>query len=432
MSSSPLDAMPPVDEIFRVPASPCPSFERLAGGGYAMAMIEDGVRIELRHLRRESRQLHAEVDVQCEWAGAKRHHKSVSCADLNLSSQTARKTLAKYCAERTNTKAEDFDWIGAIDAACLESIRAERGGSDVIVLDDAPELHERDFDVLGLQIPADAASILIAHGDSLKSMLLLLVLGTLAQRGHRVLYIDYEWTAARHAARKRRLLGAERLERLRYLRCHAPLVVEADAIRRYCDQHFIEFVGLDSVGLACDGKLADDDTAIRFHRALASLPPALCAAHVPKSSLGPDGKGDAIGPFGSVFFSNLCRASWLVKKQPGVTDNLVTIGCFPQKQNDGARNRPVGLEFNFRAEQIDLRPVDLANVDGLSDRLGLPARMKHFLIRGPRTYAEIAEELDAKVDTVIKAANRGTTFTKVLGQDGITKIALAEKQHVAS
>jgi hypothetical protein len=33
--------------------------------------------------------LHAEVG-QCEWAGASRHGKSLSCADLNLSSQTGR------------------------------------------------------------------------------------------------------------------------------------------------------------------------------------------------------------------------------------------------------------------------------------------------------------------------------------------------------
>jgi len=43
-------------------------------------------------------------------------------------------------------------------------------------------------------------------------------------------------------------------------------------IRRYCDAEQIEFIGIDSVGLACNGKLIDDDVAIRFHRALSSLP----------------------------------------------------------------------------------------------------------------------------------------------------------------
>lgn len=87
------------------------SFERLSGGGYVYALVDEAVRIELRHLRRESRQLHAEVDVQADWAGVSRHKQSLSC-DLNLSSQTARKSLAKHCAERAKTKPGDFDWMG--------------------------------------------------------------------------------------------------------------------------------------------------------------------------------------------------------------------------------------------------------------------------------------------------------------------------------
>jgi hypothetical protein len=268
--------------------------ERLPGGGYAYVFLDDGIRIEARYLRRDHSALHAEVDVQCDWAGASRHGRSLSCADLNLSSQTARKTLAKYCAERAHSRVEDFDWMGAVDSACLEVIRAERQGDDVIVLDDASDRVDRNFQVCGLTLPADAPSILIAHGDSLKSLITLLTLGTLAQQGRRTLYLDWEWTADRHKARKRRLFGPERIAGLHYLRCRAPLTVELDRIRRHCDAHAIEFLAVDSVGLACDGKLSDDDTAIRFHRALGTLPPALCAAHVPKSSLSPDAKGDAI------------------------------------------------------------------------------------------------------------------------------------------
>ncbi len=405
--------------------------QRLPGGGYAYVLVDDAVRIELRHLRRESRQVHAEVDVQCLWAGAQRHKNSLSCADLNLSSQAARKSLAKYCAERANTKPDDFDWMGVIDAACVECIQAERTGADVIILDDAPTTADCDHNVFGLMVPADAASMLIAHGDGLKSLLLLLVLGTLATMGKRVLLLDYEWTAARHAARKRRLFGPDRLEYLRYLRCHGPLVVEVDTIRRYCDAHHIDFIGVDSVGLAADGKLADDDTAIRFHRALGGLPPSISAAHVPKSSIGPDGKGEAIGPFGIVFFSNLCRKSWLVKKQPGAVDNVVTVGLFPQKQNDGDRQRPVGLEFTFDVETILVKPVNLADVDGLADRLPLSARMTHLLKRGPLTYIEIAEQLNAKLDSVIRAVTRGDGihFTKIVSvPDNVTRIALVERQ----
>ena len=107
---------------------------------------------------------------------------------------------------------------------------------------------------------------------------------------------------------------------------------------------------------------------------------------------------------------------------------MFTLGCFPQKQHDGARNRPVGLEFAFSSEQINVRPVDLAGVDGLADRLPISARMVHILQGGPMTLAAIADELGAKLDSVIKASNRGKSFTRVQSPDGITRIALVERR----
>ena len=406
-------------------------FQPLAGGGYGFTLIDDDVRIEVRHLHRRDHSLYGEVDVQCDWAGTQNFERSLSCANQNLSSQTARTSLAKYCARRAKTGPDDFDWEGVVDEACRRVILADRGGDDIIVLDDAPTVTERDFDVHGLRVPADASSMLIAHGDSLKSMVLLYILGTLAQRGVPVLYQDWEWTADRHLARKRRLFGLDRLEHLKYLRLNAPLEMEADRVRRFCDQESIKFIGVDSVGLAANGKLADDDTAIRFHRALSHLPPSLCAAHVPKSSLGIL-KGDPEA-FGSVFFTNLCRASWSVKKQVGASEDLVSVGLFPKKQNDGARSRPVGLEFTFSPDatgDIKVRSVDLVGVQGLAEKLPLAMRMVGLLKRGPLTFAEIADQLGAKVDSVIKAAERASLFTKVPGENGVRRLALVAR-HVA-
>jgi hypothetical protein len=405
------------------------TFDRLAGGGYAYTLIDDAVRVEVRHVRREFRQLHAEVDVLCDWAGASRHNGSLSRADLNLSSQTARKTLAKYCAERAHTKADDFDWMGVIDATCIEVIAADREGEAPIILDDAPDLEDRDHNVHGLLVPADSTSMIIAHGDSLKSLVLLVVGGELARRGIPVLYTDWEWTPDRHLRRKRRLFGGERLDTLHYLRCHAPLAVEADRIRRYCDQHRIAFVVGDSVAFACDGKLSDDDTAIRFHRVCANdLPPSLWAAHVPKSTVGPDAKA-TVGPFGSVFFSNLCRMTWQVKKQIGASEDLVTVALLPEKQNDGARVQAVGLEFDFTPDRITVRNVNVAAVEGLADKLPLALRMQHLLKGGPLTIAEMATRLDAKADSVKKAATRNPAFTQVINfPDGVHRFALVERR----
>ena len=144
--------------------------------------------------------------------------------------------------------------------------------------------------------------MLIAHGDGLKSLILLLVLGSWR---HSTSGCFCSITNGRPRDMRPGSAAFSAIPAGESPICGAMGRSPSKSdIRRYCDAHRIDFLGVDSVGLACDGKLGDDDTAIRFHRALGTLPPSLCAAHVPKCSMGPDGKGDAIGPFGSVFFSN--------------------------------------------------------------------------------------------------------------------------------
>src|SRR5262249_21225593 len=133
--------------------------------------------------------------------------------------------------------------------------------------------------------------------------------------------------------------------------------------------------------------------------------------------------------FGSVYFTNLCRASWTVRKQPGATDNVVTVGLMPQKQNHGERSKPVGLEFTFHRTQIAVRPVNLATVEGLAERLSLSDRIGHALKHVPMTFVQLTEELGAKLDSVIKAVNRNDrSFTRITGSDGVHRIALVERR----
>jgi hypothetical protein len=80
----------------------------------------------------------------------------------------------------------------------------------------------------------------------------LLVLGEMAKRGTPVAFLDWEWSAERLKARKRRLFGDERLGSLYYLRWRNALTVERDHIRRFCQQQQIQFIGIDSIGAAWD------------------------------------------------------------------------------------------------------------------------------------------------------------------------------------
>jgi hypothetical protein len=266
----------------------------------------------------------------------------------------------------------------------------------------------------------------VCDGGGLKSILLLLVLGEMAKTGKPVALLDWEWNAARHKARKLRLFGQTRLEALHYLRVRNSLAIERDHVRQFCQDREVEFIGVDSIGAACDGKLADDDVARAYNRALDELPPSLAAAHVPKTAT--DSTAD-LKAFGSAFFHNYARMTWSVRKQIGASDDVVTVMLAPHKQNDGQRLPPVGLEFSFSPARIDVRQVNPVTVDGLAETLPLADRMKHVLKTGPLTIAEVATRLDAKPDSVEKAAKRSGFFTRLIDfPDGVQRIALVERR----
>lgn len=412
------------------------AFETLAGGGYVLTLLDEGVRVEVRHVRRRGPELHGEVEVWCDWAGVHTFGGtgSLSCADMNLSSQPAREARARYCSARARSRPQDFDWIGAIDAVCRRVIAADRGGCEAIVLDDAGENGPpQDFLVHGLKIPSDSHSQLICDGGGMKSLIMLLVLGSMAQSDIPTLYLDWEWTADRHKARKQRLFGPERLEHLHYLGCQNSIVVEQDRIRRICDQHQIQFIAIDSIGAACEGKLADDDVARAYNRVLRNLPPGLAGAHIPKGVVEP---GVDLKAFGSAFFNNFTRMSWSVRKQAGADENIVTAMLSPSKQNDGARLPPTAIEFTFSDERIEVRGVDPVTVDGLSQSLPLWRRIAHHIKTGggvPLTIAALAEALEAKPDSIKKAisprrASGKSMFCQVPGADGVVRIALVDRR----
>jgi hypothetical protein len=408
------------------------TFARLPGGGYVYTLLDEGVRIEVRHLRRAWGAMHAEVDVQCEWAGAMRHGLSLSCADLNLSLQTARTTLGKHCAARSRSEAgvkdgeaPQFDWTGVIDAVCIETLRAERQGDDSLALDDAPDLVASTVDVWGLQVPLDGPSLLVAPGGGLKSLVLLLVAGTLALQGHTVLYLDYEWTAARHKARKQRLFGDEPIPGLRYIRCKGALTHELPRLRKEVEQHGVTFCVLDSVGMACEGPLKDDDVARGFYAAQAHLPPTLNAGHVTKAQVA-DHEADRMA-FGSAFFTNLARMNWDVRKVENHTKQEATIAIKSGKQNDGDRDPPVGLRFTFTPDQIAVARVDVADVDALVGTLPLWSRIaKHVARVGAQSPTTIAKEMGEKLNSVVKAIERRSdVFVPVTDTaDGVHRIGL--------
>ena len=99
--------------------------------------------------------------------------------------------------------------------------------------------------------------------------------------------------------------------------------------------------------------------------------------------------------------------SWYVKQDEASagTDTL-RIGLFNRKSNLGKLRQPLGYSINFGEEITTFKRTDVAASPDLAEKLSLPQKMAYMLRSGSKTMKEIADELDAKPDTVKKAVYR--------------------------
>jgi len=404
----------------------------LPGEGYAL--ITDDVRLEFRLLRRERYHLHGELRVECQWAGAQRFNGStlIGCADLDLSSQSARNHCAKHYAQRARTKPEDFDWIGLIDEACVQVIDAERAGeasvrlADVAPVDDV----EDEFTAYGFAAPRRDITALVSDGGKGKSTFSLYFAGELEQRGEKILLCD--WETDKQVVRKRAAAMFGTIPAgLVYRRCAGPFLQELDEIRRTIVREGITYGILDSLVPACHDAAEDSATAATLLRAQRSLNIGwLDIAHV--SKMAERGKEK---PFGSQFFWNLARSVYVLESS--VDGARVHIAVHHRKNNNGPLRPAVGFEFLYGPNKIDVKPLaNVAEVAELAEGLPLWQRMRELLRRGPLSVTDLSQRLDAKPNTITIAADRKPDlFTALIGADGKLlrpiRIALVERHDMS-
>ena len=242
---------------------------------------------------------------------------------------------------------------------------------------------------------------------------LALFLAMLVQQGGRlvgfsgaqgsVLYLDYEtdYGDLVHRARLLRrghpeLLSAEPF----YRRSFLPIADDLPALHRIVAESQIKLLVIDSLAPACGADLLSPETAIRFFAALRSLRVAsLILAHVPKNA-------EEKSIYGSVFFTNLARSVWEMKKVQEAGENVTRIGLYHRKANLGPIQRPIGLKLQF-GEAVQFEPLELENEPELAQALPLKARIEHALASGAKTAKDISEELDAPLTQIRNRLSEG-------------------------
>jgi hypothetical protein len=187
----------------------------------------------------------------------------------------------------------------------------------------------------------------------------------------------------------------------------------------------IDYVICDSAGFGSDGRPEDAEVALRFTSALRQFRTgSLTLAHMSSGEHGTD------KPFGSAFWHNSARATWYLERDQDITgSNEIVVAAYNKKNNLGRLLPPLGLSICFEDGRAVISQANLAEHEQHAAKLPLGQRLRHLLQRsGAQTIAELAEELEAKVDSVEKALKRGKQFIRISGGDGIQRWGLVERR----
>lgn len=374
-------------------------FERISEGHYVLTVPELNTDLEVDHLRRERHELRAEITVHCGLAGARVIDGILFTASVNLSSLRDRQQLASTLASRTRTRPDD--WAAVVDELATRVHQAERVGAGAVNLREVERPSADQYYRVGrLLLPKAHPSLFFGDGDALKTYTGLHVLTELRRAGARVGIADWEMTAADHRERGERLQGAA--PDVIYIPCARPLVHEFDRIARLVREHDIEYLLLDSAAPACAGGPENSEAVQEYYRAVRALGiGTLTIAHTNRSEHS-DQK-----PFGSVFWFNLARAIWYVRRAESAAAGAIEIGLYPRKFNLGAPQRPCALRFTFTDDRTFVTVTDIAENESLASRLPLKDRIAHVVRKGPRALTDIASELgDADAETIARTIRR--------------------------
>lgn len=395
------------------------------------------VRLEFDRFVNSREELHAELIVRYTAPGLERQ---LYQARMNLMAPRTRSDVGSALGKIR----ADIKWADFLGEAVTAAIGAYRDGEPAILLRDAPVRLATPY-LLPPVLLSEFPTILFGRGGDGKSLLALAmalsvhtgrgeILGLAPSRATRVLFLDFEFSASEHRERMAAMLHAsDVLPDIAYLRCSDALWDEHDRIQRAIRDHGAEYLVIDSVGMACGGIPPENsEAALRFNAEVRRLGlGALCIAHMVK-----DGSDEY--PFGSVFWHNSARSTWLVRRESEPESRPEVIGLYQKKANVGRRVAPVAFEVTIdgddtaRIQRVAFTRRDPGEIAIVAQRLSLTARLTRSLRAGPRILAEVADELDAKPDTIERTMRRyPKLFTRVSSADGVYRIALVAREETA-
>jgi KaiC/GvpD/RAD55 family RecA-like ATPase len=259
-------------------------------------------------------------------------------------------------------------------------------------------------------IPAHKSTILYGPGGVGKSILAA-TLAVAVQTGHRflglrvrqaeVLYLDWETDEADIAIRVRAAAAGLKVEvpDLRYIALVRPIEDKVAQLARVVAEQKIDFVVIDSVGMAMsaarDGGDASE-TAIRFFRALRMLETAVLAIdHVAGEDMR-RGRSGAAKPYGSVYKWNSARNAFELREREDPDTEGSHLLLKHRKSNVGPRMADIPLLMTWDGDVASFTREKYR----AEARQPLAARILDILSVAPATPHQLADLMSSPDEQV--------------------------------
>jgi hypothetical protein len=383
-------------------------------GGVHKLEWEGDSRIETRMERLYSDShhvVHGEITVRA-------YGMHIHQARMNLTSTRSRVEVANACGKRA--EGAEYDWTAIIEQTCVLILLKHRQGDPAIDLSTA-ETEPGDRFLIDPVLPKGHPTTIYGMGGSGKS-LFALYLSVLVAAGAstdrliaapgNVLYLDWEADRQETLRRYHEMCVGLDIDPppLTYRFSYRAIADEVDMVQRLVSDAQIGLVIIDSAAPACGGKPELAENAIQFFTALRSLhTTSLIVAHADKAT------GGQRGPFGSVFWTNLSRSVWQVKKSQRMGASALDFSIWHRKTNLGKLMRPIAYRVEFANGATTFNDIRVKDSEELSRDLPLPERIANLLAKGPLPASEIASELDASAHTVSVTLSRKKNLFTLLG-----------------
>lgn len=297
---------------------------------------------------------------------------------------------------------------------------------------DFPEPPPQEWIVEKL-IPRGHTTVLYADGAQGKTFLTTVLASCLAlglpfielkTQQTNVLYLDWEMSRAdylRRAYPVARGLGFDNLvDGIFYAEPHAGLLDILENVYQYTQEHDIEIIMVDSLGLAAGIDPESANQVVPFFRALKSFGvTCLLLDHQAKLQ-----QGQAYGQktiFGSAYKFNLSRSVFQLQKTCAQKE-FMDLVLRPTKNNLGQLEQPIAMRLIFGPDSKIIKlvpreadPSELMETTSVKDHI-----MVELGVSGPATAEEIAESIEKSRSTVTNALGelKNAGLIEVCGKGG--------------